>query len=313
MEGVKEQALRMLDEVIRGRRGTSIFREDGELTNIGTLWKQEIEKVGDPELAWKAVAALFTDTPADRIPTITDYRGFVREFRRAAERDRETEATALDPGPLESRPIETFACATCEDEGMVEVAFRRDKIVRRDPATGRHVYGGETGMIAEMGPCPYCEKGRRIEFPEDRVGPWGSAGYWQGRDPGEVVPRKTGGERATVGLPDWVRGKYLARYVHDDERVFAAEVPYHEQSWLDRYGVMPAEDEAEWIRKAKEAGIGDDTIYDTFDPGGERVRSKQRVLALRKATEPLPGDEDNPKLAARMAELRDMLKDDDGD
>lgn len=60
-------------------------------------------------------------------------------------------------------------CAYCRDDGLVVVNERAD--------------GAE-----EMGPCPHCERGHLLEFPEGKPGPWGQAGYWKGRDAGHLRP-----------------------------------------------------------------------------------------------------------------------------
>ena len=52
-------------------------------------------------------------------------------------------------------------CTVCSDTGMV--------------AVGMNEYGEITG------PCPSCDRGKRIEFPLDSVGPWGEDGFWRGR------------------------------------------------------------------------------------------------------------------------------------
>lgn len=52
-------------------------------------------------------------------------------------------------------------CTVCSDTGMV--------------AVGVNEYGEITG------PCPSCDRGKRIEFPLDSVGPWGEDGFWRGR------------------------------------------------------------------------------------------------------------------------------------
>ena len=79
-ESVNE-VLRMLDEVVRNRRGTSLF-QNGKPTNICLLWKSEIEKTGDAEIATKAIAALYSELPFDVLPTPQAYREVVQRIRR---------------------------------------------------------------------------------------------------------------------------------------------------------------------------------------------------------------------------------------
>jgi hypothetical protein len=70
----------MLDEVIRGRRGAALFREEGP-SNLAVVWMAEVEKVGDADVATQAVADLFVHTPHDRIPTPSDFRAAVAKIR----------------------------------------------------------------------------------------------------------------------------------------------------------------------------------------------------------------------------------------
>jgi hypothetical protein len=70
----------MLDDVVRGRRGASLFR-DGEPTTLGTLWAGQIRNVGDADVATQAVVDLFTTTPFEHIPTPSDYKAAVRKIR----------------------------------------------------------------------------------------------------------------------------------------------------------------------------------------------------------------------------------------
>lgn len=66
-------------------------------------------------------------------------------------------------------------CVFCLGDGLVVV--------------GTHKHAG--AMYEEMGPCPGCEKGHRLEFGEGDArhpGRWGEAGFWQGR-PHNLVPQ----------------------------------------------------------------------------------------------------------------------------
>lgn len=62
-------------------------------------------------------------------------------------------------------------CGHC-DNGLAIVSRRKV----------RHV------LVDEHGPCPWCEKGARIEFPEKIKPHWGADGYWRGAPP-EVHPQ----------------------------------------------------------------------------------------------------------------------------
>ena len=72
---------------------------------------------------------------------------------------------------------ERETCDWCFDEGLVTVGTRPEG----------------NGHLDMYGPCPYCEIGLKIEFPEkSRRPPWGPEGYWQGRDPGLTKPKPEG-------------------------------------------------------------------------------------------------------------------------
>lgn len=91
-------------------------------------------------------------------------------------------------------------CSNCQDEGQIIVSYRLPAAVTR---IGKRTVPRPTDRAPhdkheEMGPCPYCAMGFRIEFgigvktnshgepidqwwPNPRGGPWGTDGYWQGR------------------------------------------------------------------------------------------------------------------------------------
>lgn len=53
--------------------------------------------------------------------------------------------------------------------------------VSRSP--GGWVFVGYSGVgTDQLAPCPYCEAGWIVEFPEKGKGPWGFEGYWRGRE-----------------------------------------------------------------------------------------------------------------------------------
>jgi hypothetical protein len=61
-------------------------------------------------------------------------------------------------------------CPVCIDTGWVEVGERL------------YVWRGKIRHgVEQMGPCPACSKGKLVEHPLDRQGPWGPNGYWQGQ------------------------------------------------------------------------------------------------------------------------------------
>lgn len=83
------------------------------------------------------------------------------------------------PGLVRNRtePTGKVMCRYCADDGLVVVWTRPVKPSPRAPRA--------SGEMDEMGPCPFCEQGLRIEFPPadpktgfQRVGPWGVNGFW---------------------------------------------------------------------------------------------------------------------------------------
>ena len=62
-------------------------------------------------------------------------------------------------------------CATCRDDAIVTVGSER-----------RAAGADRAYFVDVLGPCPNCERGLRLEFPNDGAGPWGKDGYWRGRE-----------------------------------------------------------------------------------------------------------------------------------
>ena len=93
--------------------------------------------------------------------------------------------------PLESRSQNRTGserCGYCLDEGQVVVLLRAlgpavelvNGVIRRKKRRGPEPPGYE-----EMAPCPYCEHGYHVEFPQPNAknakpgpGPWGKHGFW---------------------------------------------------------------------------------------------------------------------------------------
>jgi hypothetical protein len=92
-------------------------------------------------------------------------------------------------------------CSRCGDDGQIVVSLRRFPR-QLDLATNK--LKPEGGLLEEMGPCPDCERGFRLEWGigvlkdksqppkvldrwDVRGGPWGPEGYWRGRDPDELA------------------------------------------------------------------------------------------------------------------------------
>lgn len=71
-------------------------------------------------------------------------------------------------------------CVSCGDDGLVEVGFWREQSQQASaPATLR----------PEMGPCPFCLKGFRIESAAGKKARWGLDGFWRGREVPESLLR----------------------------------------------------------------------------------------------------------------------------
>ena len=86
------------------------------------------------------------------------------------------------PGLIRNRtePTGKVMCRHCADDGFVVVWTRPVKPTMACPRA--------QGEVDEMGPCPFCEAGLRVEFPPadpksgaQRLGPWGAAGFWGSR------------------------------------------------------------------------------------------------------------------------------------
>ncbi len=75
-------------------------------------------------------------------------------------------------------------CGYCADEGWVVVNLRKIEPSIMAP--------NAEGLAEEMGPCPHCEAGKRIEYPHTLPGPWGPNGYWRDKDTSILVPIETG-------------------------------------------------------------------------------------------------------------------------
>jgi hypothetical protein len=105
----------------------------------------------------------------------TQYRTVVGTVIEGEEYERLiAEAAAVEqkiyPHPVDPDP----ECQLCEDDGVVQTGYTVVHVVRDGEVS--HVRGAD-----QMVPCPRCEKGKRLEFPLESVGPWGRDGFWQGR------------------------------------------------------------------------------------------------------------------------------------
>jgi hypothetical protein len=105
-------------------------------------------------------------------------------------------------------------CRYCFDTGWVMVALRdptpatvvaRGKLVQVQTALERVQTADMTADVdglrhEEMAPCPMCQVGYRVEFPQPSDknpnpgrGPFGEDGYWKGRDAVDLVPMEASG------------------------------------------------------------------------------------------------------------------------
>jgi len=61
-------------------------------------------------------------------------------------------------------------CLVCFDDGLVEVGHTVYRLGNRVCRNNE-----------DMAPCPKCDRGKELEFPLERLGPWGSEGFWRGQ------------------------------------------------------------------------------------------------------------------------------------
>lgn len=72
-----ETIARMLDEVIRNRRGAGLF-PSGVPTNLALIWINEISKLEDASIATLVVAELYVGGDSERLPTPADFKSVYR-------------------------------------------------------------------------------------------------------------------------------------------------------------------------------------------------------------------------------------------
>lgn len=81
----------------------------------------------------------------------------------------------VDTGTPLGKEWETWATQV---KGM-PVPERQRKQLTRD------IYG------EALGPCPHCERGKTLEFPQEGRGRWGKDGYWRGKSTSFLHPERT--------------------------------------------------------------------------------------------------------------------------
>lgn len=113
----------------------------------------------------------------------------------------------------------------------------------------------EGGDGTAQAPCPYCERGWRVEYAigvrkdsRDKVvdsehgnprgGPWGLDGYWRGRTSAIELPRRV----ESYEKPAWIDRWRRARLAHDFR-------PFPEQlSALDEPPQKPIDEREAWVQ-----------------------------------------------------------------
>ena len=85
----------------------------------------------------------------------------------------------------------------CQSPGYVVVGTRQvenrryyDSGGRRVPAPSLAATSEPDGFYEdeELGPCPICQLGHKVEFPEKGTGPWGKEGFWRGMPHSALKP-----------------------------------------------------------------------------------------------------------------------------
>jgi hypothetical protein len=97
-----------------------------------------------------------------------------------SQQERHLRAVPSSPGTRIQNVSGSEHCTyCCESPGLIMVAWvhtRKDIPHEGSPADCR-------GCSEQTGPCPFCEKGRALEFPENGRKPWGPQGFWRGIQP----------------------------------------------------------------------------------------------------------------------------------
>ncbi len=152
--------VRILDDIIRGRRGTGLF-PDGQPSNLGVMWIDEIEKIDDAALATAAAVALFTETTDP--PTPSDYRAALRKLRA----DARAKIPAL-PEPEFKRELPSWVKGWLVARGRGDLRVwpqqkpGYDDIQTANPAHRTHVWPEQTPMPADE-QAAYEHEGRDLD------------------------------------------------------------------------------------------------------------------------------------------------------
>ena len=136
-------------------------------------------------------------------------------------------------------------CRWCGDDGYVTVQAR--------PMEWNGIGPRRRGLIEEVGPCPYCLRGYREEFPEPNqknkhptAPPWGEDGFWKGRETDSLIP-KYKGDLKFVSAPPWVV-RWLKARAAGDERPFPEQADI-----LDERPAEPFSDRKAWVQETEYA------------------------------------------------------------
>jgi hypothetical protein len=162
-----------------------------------------------------------------------------------------TAAEPVAPGTRIQNVSARLHCSYCCNEGWVPVALRESYAMERtpsgvyvpklDPETNEPIVAGHH---EEMGPCPGCEKGERIEFPRsaDVYGLWGPQGFWRGR-PWHLYIKATCtcNDPVTTTIPEEYR-EMVERFRREAEAKRSEPVPYREPLLQPTYEARQNED-----------------------------------------------------------------------
>lgn len=123
---------------------------------LAVVWVPGLEEM-DASIVMRIVNDWISGLGPEKLPPLP---WFAKEVRALA---------AVDQAPRHwDDPLD---CHVCSDTGQVVVG------------RGSHMWRGKQRETAEqMAPCPECERGKSLEFPLEKRGPWGTLGFWRGRE-----------------------------------------------------------------------------------------------------------------------------------
>ena len=124
------------------------------------VWVPALEEM-DATIVMQIVNDWISGRGPERMPTLVSFAAEVRARK------------AVSVAPVHwDAPRD---CDLCSDTGMV-------------------IVGTSKAGTDQMAPCPGCDRGKKLEFPGEKNGPWGSLGFWKGR------PWRKGVEPDTVEI-----------------------------------------------------------------------------------------------------------------